>query len=349
MENIQRVTGSQEPEEIPEIGRDLNKSFLSISSTTKVLGKQAGLVTPGVRHMLKKHNLDVAEIKGTGRDGRVLKEDVEHHISAVTSPSTAINISVAPARAGDRVVPLTPTENQMFKVMTRSLNIPHFLYTHGVDFASLNNSRKRFNANTTVSSIALTSGNSAPKLTPLPFIMKALSLAFLQYPKLNAHLDVETNSNKPQLLIKASHNFGIAVDTPQGLLVPVVKDVQNHSIISLAAEINRLSSLAKNGQLGVDDFKGATFTVSNIGSIGGSAVGPVIVSPMVGILGVGRARDIPAFQKDEQGIDRIVKREEVTLSWSADHRIIDGATLARCAKIVQEVLENVELIGAILK
>ena len=313
----------------------------------KVSGKQAGLVTPGVRHMLKKYNLDVAKIKGTGRYGRVLKEDVQQYILAVASTSISTNISVS-AR-GDRVVPLTPTENQMFKVMTQSLNIPHFLYTHGVDFASLNNSRKRFNTNATVSSIALTSGDSAPKLTPLPFIMKALSLAFVQYPKLNAHLDVESIPNKPQLLIKSSHNFGIAVDTPQGLLVPVVKDVQNHSIMSLATEINRLSILARNGKLGVDDFKGATFTVSNIGSIGGSTVGPVIVSPNVGILGVGRARDIPAFQKDEQGIDKIVKREEVTLSWSADHRIIDGATLARCAKIVQEVLENVELIGAILK
>lgn len=152
---------------------------------------------------------------------------------------------------------------------------------------------------------------------------------------------------KPSSLSRAP-TTSIAVNTPQGLLVPVIRNVQDHSIVSLTAEINRLSGLAKESRLGVDDFKGATFTISNIGSIGGSAVSPVIVSPMVGILGVGRVQNVPAFQKDEHGEGRVVKLEEVVLSWSADHRVHDGATVVKCAEVVKHVLENFGILGTIL-
>jgi len=171
------------------------------------------------------------------------------------------------------------------------------------------------------------------------------------FPKLNAHLDT-TSSSKPHLVLKASHNIGIAIDTPQGLLVPVVKNVQQHSITSLAAEIKRLSALAQSGKLAPDDFKGATIAVSNVGSIGGGVVSPVIVAPMVAIVGVGRARVVPVWvdgDGEERGGHWGGKKEEVLLSWSADHRVLDGATVARCAESVAAVLENVEFMGAVLR
>jgi 2-oxoisovalerate dehydrogenase E2 component (dihydrolipoyl transacylase) len=249
----------------------------------------------------------------------------------------------------DQPTPLSPIETQMFKVMSRSFNIPHFLYTHTVDFTSLKVLRKRLNVVEPPLPVFSEADRPHPKLTPLPFIMKALSLAFLKFPKLSSHLDTRTEQDKPHLVLKASHNFGIAVGTPQGLLVPVVRDVQSHSIISLAREIHRISTLAKEGKLRPTDFQGATFTISNIGSIGGSVVGPVIVEPMVGILAVGQVRAVPVFKRDETGVERVVKREEAILSWSADHRVIDGATVARCGRTVQQLLENFELTSTTLK
>ena len=141
-------------------------------------------------------------------------------------------------------------------------------------------------------------------------------------------------------MLKGSHDFGIAVDAPNGLVVPVVKDVQHHSIGSLAVEIERLSSLVKAGKLTLNDMQGATFTVSNIGSIGGGVVSPIIVAPMVGMLAVGRMSPASAVTKDAAGLEKIVKREEVVLSWSADHRILDGAIVARCAELVKRLLED---------
>ena len=305
------------------------------------------LLLPSVRHLLKEMNLNVADIQGTGKNGRVMKEDVHRHtLGNLSSPSKMSSDAAAvfpAAGAKDRLVSLTATQNAMFKTMSRSLTIPHFLYTQSVDLTTLNSLRKRYNIN------PILQGPQSSKLSVLPFIMKALSHAFDQFPLLNSHLDTESDYKKPQIVLKSSHNFGIAVDTPQGLLVPVVKDVQNHSVSSLAVEIQRLSRLAQEGKLGVEDFKGATFVVSNIGSIGGEVVSPVIVAPMVGIVGVGRMRLVPAFGEDEMGTEKIVKREEVVLSWSADHRVLDGATVAKCAGLVKRLLEDVDVLAVLLR
>lgn len=333
-----------ESRRVLDLDDPVNKRSTSSLSTSGAPAKQTPLVTPAVRHMLKGHSIDIASLQGTGKDGRILKEDVQRYLSELSSSALSSNSSAS--SDSDQLVALSPIEQQMFNVMTRSLNIPHFLYTHTVDFTPLNSLRKRLNI---IKSSLSFGPELGPNLTPLPFIMKALSLAFLQFPKLNSHLDLKTDTNKPHLLIKASHNFGIAVDTPSGLLVPVIKDVQTHSIISLAAEISRISRLAKDGKLGPNDFKGATFIISNIGSIGGSVVGPVIVEPMVGILGVGQARVVPAFRTDDNGVETVIKKEEAVLSWSADHRVLDGAIVARCAKMMQDLLKNFELISTTLK
>ncbi|KAL5320107.1 hypothetical protein ACEPPN_013169 [Leptodophora sp. 'Broadleaf-Isolate-01'] len=345
-EDIKIGAGSQQPEILlgAERERDGPPEDPQPPQQIPSLPKQPAILTPAVRHMVKSLGLDVSKIQGTGKDGRILKEDVQRHSSTASSLPVTSTIPTPKDSPDDRSVCLTATEKQMFKVMTSSLSIPHFLYTHPVDLTSLNSLRQKINS---VSPTLPEFSQSTPKLTSLPFIMKALSQAFLTTPKLNSHLYTDNDTSK--LLIKASHNFGIAVDTPQGLLVPVVRDVQNHSVTSLATEINRLSKLAKEGKLQVANFKDATFIISNIGSIGGGVVKPIIVSPMVGILGVGRAQDRLVSEKDLEGEDRFVKREEVVLSWSADHRILDGATVARCAEIVTRHLENFEAFSAIFK
>lgn len=300
------------------------------------LGKHASLATPAVRHMVKENKLNIEDIEGTGKEGRVLKEDVQRYLEAAKQSTAALS-STAPSpspayQAADQVKSLTPIQSGMFKQMTKSLSIPHFLYTDVVDFSSLTSLRQKYNVGR----------EKADRITPLPIIIKAVSLAFQQFPLLNSHLD-STNPNKPQIIQKGSHNFGIAVDSPSGLLVPVIKDVQNHSIASLAAEITRLSGLARSGKLTTADLSGATFTISNIGSIGGTAVAPVIVGPQVGIVGIGRSRVVPAFGADGS----IVKREECVFSWSADHRVVDGAYAARAADEVRKCIEGIE--GMLMK
>ncbi|KAH8727597.1 branched-chain alpha-keto acid dehydrogenase E2 component [Phaeosphaeriaceae sp. PMI808] len=297
-------------------------------------GKHASLATPAVRHMVKEHNIRIEDIEGTGKEGRVLKEDVLRHAEAAKQttiiPSAPVT-STPPTfqqQVEDRVQPLAPVQFGMFKQMTKSLSIPHFLYTDMVDFSNLTSLRKKHNA----------SREKTDRITPLPIIIKAVSLALQHFPLLNSHLDVTSNPNKPQMVLKGSHNIGVAVDSPSGLLVPVIKNVQDHSIASLAHEITRLATLARNGKLTSADLTGATFTVSNIGSIGGTAVAPVIVTPQVGILGVGRARVVPAFGDNGE----LVKREECVFSWSADHRVVDGAYVARAAEEVRKSIEGVE-------
>ncbi|KAK1761943.1 2-oxoacid dehydrogenase acyltransferase [Phialemonium atrogriseum] len=170
----------------------------------------------------------------------------------------------------------------MFQSMTRSLAIPHFLYTRAVDLTPLMSLRKRFAIDPSLSS-HLKTGDSTAKLTPLPFVLKALSQAVTAFLALNSILYTEMDPNWPHIIVKAAHNFGVAIDTRSRLLVSVVKNVQNHSVISLAAELSRVGALAREGCLGPGDMRGATLVVSNIGSIGGQTVAPVILSPMTAV------------------------------------------------------------------
>ncbi|UPL04375.1 hypothetical protein LCI18_015309 [Fusarium solani-melongenae] len=235
------------------------------SSTSS--GSQA-IGAPAVRRMLKQNNLNVDDVQGTGKDGRILKEDVLRHMEARTNLS----------HKGPQ-----PTEAATVSV------------------------------------------------------------------KVEDHVGNPDSGQQPELVIKGTHNFGIAVDTPNGLLVPVVHNVQSHSVISLAAEISRLGKLARGGGLTIDDMKGGTLVVSNIGSIGGNVVAPVITSPMTAIVAVGQTEDVPTFETDQDGNETIVKKKQAVLSWSADHRVIDGATVARCAQQVAMWLEKPETMGVALR
>jgi len=313
-----------EPEALP-------KPTTSVPSTST---ENAAKASPAVRHLLKQLNIDISGIQGSGVDGRVLKEDVLRVASNSAAPTPSATGDQAPSATTsvsrqDQALSLTPMQMQMFKSMTRSLSIPHFLYTHTVDCTSLDHVRQSTDDFNQQPSRSMSGPRGdMPRLTALPFIMKALSYAFLQYPWLNAHLDADADPQKPRVLLKGSHNFGFATDTPSGLLVPVVRDVQSHSVASLFREIQRLASSARDGKLQPEDFQGATFVISNVGAIGGGVVQPIIVAPMLGILAVGRA-----------------SKEGMVLSWSADHRVLDGATVARCAETVSTFLQNVDKWG----
>ncbi|KAE9986601.1 hypothetical protein EG328_005210 [Venturia inaequalis] len=306
----------------------------SQQTQTRSSGKHATLATPAVRHLTKELDVDIADIAGSGKDGRVLKEDVQKFaVSRDTPCGPATQAAVIAEPLGeDNTITFTPIQRKMYETMTKSLSIPHFLYSDTVDFTSLSKVRRAINTH------VASSPEEQVKLSALPFIIKAVSISLTAFPSINAHLDTSSDPSKPTYTHKASHNIGFAVDTPQGLLVPVIHNVQSHTISSLATEITRLSTAARANKLTMPDLSGATFSISNIGNIGGTTVAPVIVSPQVAILGVGKARAVPAFAEDGS----IVRREECVFSWSADHRVVDGATLARCAESVRGYLEGTE-------
>lgn len=289
--------------------------------------------------MLKDHGLDITQITGTGKDGRVMKEDVLKFIAQrdapaaapAAQPAQAAVSSPAPSLSSPQVetpTALSPIQSQMFKTMTKSLTIPHFLYADELSISALATLRKKI----------LTMSPDTPKISYLPFIIKAVSLSLQDFPLLNARVDTTTNPNKPTLVMRANHNIGVAMDTPTGLLVPNIKNVQARSITDIAAELVRLSGIARAGKLTPADLSGGTITVSNIGTIGGTYVAPVLVPTEIAILGVGKARTVPVFDAH----DNVVKDQKMTFSWSADHRVIDGATMARMAEKVRQYVEEPE-------
>jgi len=322
----------------------------SSASSQKPKGKSAHLATPAVRHLLRQHEIDIGAVNGTGKDGRVLKEDIYKFLEGgsaqssshpASSPQPSSSSSRPPPSTGEQVetpVSLTNIQTQMFKAMTRSLTIPHFLYTDEVDFSSLHELRRRLNKVLATSTLG---ENEVSKLSYLPFVIKAVSLALFKFPILNARVDVGSEAGaKPTLIHRSQHNIGVAMDTPSGLLVPVIKDVASLNVLSIAAELVRLQSKAAAGKLSPGDLTGGTITVSNIGNIGGTYLSPVIVDKEVAILGMGRMRTVPAF--DEH--DNVVKKQVCNFSWSADHRVVDGATMARAAEVVRQVVEEPDVM-----
>jgi 2-oxoisovalerate dehydrogenase E2 component (dihydrolipoyl transacylase) len=337
------------------------------SASEEQLGRRANkaLATPAVRHLSKELMVDIAEIRGTGKDGRVSKEDIYRFVkdgsNSGSQPPAAISSKVSsglgshgggsfPAdRVGSQTetpMKLTPTQQQMYKTMSRSLTIPHFLYGDELDFTSLCELRARLNkvlGSQVFSHVRHASSEIVEKLSYLPFIIKAVSLALYQHPILNARIDHPEPglpNGKPSLMHRSQHNIGVAIDTPSGLLVPVIQDVGGRTILSIASELVRLQRLALAGQLSPQDLSGGTITVSNVGNIGGTYTTPVIVEKQVAILGIGRIRTVPAFDEE----DRVVKKQVCNFSWSADHRVVDGATLARAADVVKRIVEEPDVM-----
>lgn len=300
-------------------------------------GTHASLATPAVRHLTKELDVNITEVNGTGRDGRVLKEDVYKFAkNRDTAPAESGKAIFSPpaAESGpqkETIVPLSNTQGHMFKTMTKSLTIPHFLYADEIDFTGLAELRQRLNKG-----LAKASVNDISKLSFLPFIIKATSMMLQRYPALNARVDVDAKSSKPVLVMRSQHNIGVAMDTPTGLIVPVIRNVASLNVLAIASELNRLQALAATGKLTSQDLSGGTITVSNIGSIGGTYVSPVIVEKEVSILGVGKMRTIPAFNEEGE----VVAKQVCNFSWSADHRVIDGATMARAAEVVRGFVED---------
>ncbi|UXZ55697.1 2-oxo acid dehydrogenase subunit E2 [Halomonas sp. 7T] len=286
--------------------------------------------SPAVRRLVREHELQLTDIAGSGKDGRVLKEDVLAHLDqAAPVPSPASPVTGQAARnepQAPRVEPLRGVRAVMAKRMVESATtIPHFHYGEEIDVTELLALRERLKPQVEA---------LGERLTLMPFFMKAMALAVTQEPIVNAQL----NAAGDELHYFAQCNIGMAVDSKAGLLVPNVKGVETLTLLDIAREVGRLTTSAREGRVDQADLKGGTISISNIGALGGTYAAPIINAPEAAIVAIGKTQWLPRF--DEQGA--VQRRAIMTITWAGDHRFIDGGTIARFCNAWKGFLEAPE-------
>ncbi len=268
--------------------------------------------SPSIRKLARELGVNLSGVTGTGLKGRILEKDLKTFVKELVS-----NGSVAEEI---EIIPLSRIKKLSGKHLSKSWNsIPHVTQFDEVNIDQLEKFRKH-------------QKEKNIKLSPLVFIMKAVVQVLKRHPNFNASLD-ESGEN---LLLKKYFNLGIAVDTPNGLLVPVVKNVEKKSLIELSEELAEISLRAREGKLDASEMKGAGFTISSLGGIGGTQFTPIINAPEVAILGVSRTQIKPIWNGSS-----FKPTAMIPLALSYDHRVIDGAEGARFMAELNEVLSNI--------
>jgi pyruvate dehydrogenase E2 component (dihydrolipoamide acetyltransferase) len=309
------------PEEAPAVaagGEPARPTFVSPHA----------LATPAVRGLAKELGVDINQVKGTGPEGRVLEKDIRQAAEVKEKPAEVKPVEV-PKKVRkydlygyvDRI-PLRGVRRSIAKAMVKSkYTAPHVTTMDEADVTDLWKIREKEKK---------TAEKKGIKLTVLPFLMKAVIAGLKEHPYLNATLDDENE----EVILKKYYNIGIAADTPEGLMVPVVKNAADKSILQLAEELTQLTEKARNRTIDLADLKGGTFTITNYGALGG-----IYGTPKVAILGTGKIKDTPVAREGKMEIRKIL-----FLALSFDHRVVDGAEAARFLNTVIARLEDPDLI-----
>lgn len=302
------------------------------------------IAMPSVRKYARDKGVDIRQVAGSGDNGRVLKTDIDAFLTGGAAPQAVAATTAEPAnepaqetKAPAPVIPqgeypetrekMSGIRKAIAKAMVNSKHTaPHVTLMDEIDVSKLWDHRKKFKE---------VAAQKGIKLTFLPYIVKALTSALREFPALNTSLDDATS----EIIHKHYYNIGIAADTEKGLLVPVVKDADRKSVFTISNEINELAVKARDGRLAPNEMKGASCTISNIGSAGGQWFTPVINHPEVAILGVGRIAEKPIVKNGE-----IVAARVLALSLSFDHRMIDGATAQNALNHIKRLLNDPELL-----
>ncbi len=273
---------------------------------------------PATRRLARELSVDLGRVKGSGSGGRITSEDVARAYAASQGGSGGGGgISVPPLPDFTQFGPVTKQPyTRLQKTVANNLSlawqvIPHVTQHDLADITDIENARKRFVEN---------AGKNAPKVTMTAITMKAVVACLQQFPHFNSSFDAA----KGELVLKQYYHIGVAVDTPTGLVVPVIRDVDQKSVVQLANELTNVAVKARDGKLSIDDMRGGTFTITNLGGIGGTAFTPIVNYPEVAILGMSRS------QKQVQLVNGELKeRLMLPFSMSYDHRVINGADAAR--------------------
>jgi 2-oxoisovalerate dehydrogenase E2 component (dihydrolipoyl transacylase) len=284
--------------------------------STKPLPGVHALAAPAVRQRARELDIELEHVRGSGPSGRVTHADLDAHLAGTTGKAPARKEAVEE----HRVVGIRRKIAE--RVQEAKRRIPHFSYIEEVDVTALEELRLHLNA---------THAGKRPKLTPLPFLMRALALALPAHPQINARFD----DDKGVVHRHAAVHIGIATQTPNGLLVPVVRHVETRDLWDCAAEAARLAAAAREGKATRDELSGSTITITSLGALGGVASTPVINYPEVAIVGVNRITERPVARNAA-----VVVRKMVNLSSSFDHRVVDGWKAAQFIQKVKGLLEQ---------
>ena len=286
---------------------------------------------PAVRKLAREFGVDLSLVKGSGVRGRVTKDDVQNHVkAALQNPQVAGGSGIPKVAEIDfskfgetESVALNKIKLATAKNMTAAwLNAPQVTQFDEADISELEAFRKQVNAKP----------NTEQKLSAVPFVMKALAIAMKEFPQFNSSLSADGKS----LIYKKYTHVGVAVDTPNGLLVPVIRDVDQKTVTEIAQDLNQKAQKARAGKLGLADMQGGCLSVSSLGGIGGIAFTPIVNAPEVAILGLSRAQMKPVWNGGE-----FVPKLILPLSLSYDHRVIDGAEAARFSQRLAELLGDI--------
>ncbi len=300
-----------------------------------VLPSKVPYATPAVRLFARELGVDLAQVQGRGRDGRILRQDVQDFVKAAMTGGV-VAAGGAPAGGGLNLLPWPKVDFAKFgeveveplsrikKISGANLArnwamIPHVTQFEQADITEMEAFRKK-----------LGEENKDLRITPLVFQIKAVVSALKQFPQFNASLDGDN------LVLKKYFHIGIAVDTPNGLVVPVLRDCDQKGFLQLAAELGAISKKARDGKLGPADMSGGCFSISSLGGIGGTSFTPIINAPEVAILGVSKAAMQPVWNGE-----KFKPRLMLPLSLSYDHRVIDGAAAARFTSFLASQLADI--------
>ena len=315
------------------------------------------LASPAVRRLAREHKINIAKVSGSGKKGRVMKQDIEAYVqgkntasqvpskdtsasaatqtSAVSGNSGTAHASASPNASTDvsKVIPMRGIKAAMAKQMMASVStIPHFTVSDELIMDNLIALRTQLKPEFEAQGV---------KLSFMPFFIKSLSLALKSFPEINSRLTKDDS----ELHYLSSHNIGMAVDSKNGLVVPNIKNVQNLSLFEVAQECDRIVNAARDGKLSNNDLSNGTISISNIGVLGGTTATPVINKPEVAIVALGKTQKLPRFNE----LGEVVAQSIMVLSWSGDHRVIDGATMVRFNNLWMSYLQTPEKMLVHLK
>ncbi len=312
------------PEEAPSI-------IAKAEPVKTPLVSEHAIATPAVRALAKELGVDINKVQGTGPESRVLEKDIRQFAESKEKPAEPEK-KIAKVKKYDLYgyvdrIPLRGVRRSIAKAMVKSkYTAPHVTAMDEADVTALWKIREKEKKAAEKKGI---------KLTILPFIIKAVLAGLNEHPYLNASLDDENE----EIILKKYFNIGVATDTPEGLMVPVVKNAKDKSILQIADELTKLVEKARNRTIDLADLRGGTFTISNYGALGGIYATPIINYPEVAILGVGKIKDTPVVRNG-----KLVVRKILSLALSFDHRVVDGGEGARFLNTVIARLEDPDLI-----
>nr|WP_297349147.1 dihydrolipoyllysine-residue acetyltransferase [uncultured Glaciecola sp.] len=312
------------------------------------------LASPAVRRIAREYKINIASVSGSGKKGRVLKQDIESYMQSQNQPTQAANkaasaqqpsITVAspsgPSSANNigqqaevsKVIAMRGIKAAMAKQMMASVStIPHFTVSDELVMDNLIALRSQLKPEFEKQGV---------KLSFMPFFIKSLSLALKSFPEINSRL----TKDESELHYLSSHNIGMAIDSKIGLLVPNIKNVQNLSLFEVAQECERIINAAREGKLSNTDLSNGTISISNIGALGGMTATPVINKPEVAIVALGKTQKLPRFNDAGE----VIAQSIMMLNWSGDHRVIDGATMVRFNNLWMSYLQSPEKMLVHLK